>query len=177
MDDPSPNGEAVATPEPANLAAIPPAETVQQRLIKAFTTGGLGYFSPLQPNKEADAMLMFRALGQCDATFDSLIGEKVQLRTFCCFPVDVMDAETGEVRSLIRSVLILDDGRCVGCCSEGVLKALKALASLKGMGPWEPPLSVQLRQVGLKNGNRLFTLDWIAGTPPAVERKEGKRHG
>lgn len=167
--------QSATTPPP--LPVAPASPPPQDAVLASMGQQELTYFTPLKASSQGDKILLYRAIQQTDTQFADLLGRRVKLRTFVCFPVQLADETTGETYTAVRSVLILDDGRTVGCVSEGVLRALKALASINGMGPWSPPLDVECRQIQLRGKNRYFTLDWVAPETAPLEAKEDKRRG
>lgn len=86
------------------------------------------------------------------------------------------DATTGEESHFVRVVVQLSDGRLIAFGSKGILKSLMILSALERTPPWDPPLSVILRQRTLDSGRNWLELELAEedGAPPVEPRRKSK---
>lgn len=79
--------------------------------------------------------------------------------------------EDGEVKDLLRAVMILSDGRMVGSCSTGIVGCLQTACREFGRPPWRPGFRFKVISIGISNGRQTFKLlpAFVIST-----KKEGK---
>lgn len=92
---------------------------------------------------------------------DTLIGKTVEIEHFVTQEVEMPDENTGEVRVVQRTVLILTDGKAYHAMSKGIQSSLRNITTVMGWpgeieGFW--PVKVQVAQEKISGGWRVYTL-------------------
>jgi hypothetical protein len=119
---------------------------------------------------------VFKALQGQDHKAQDVAGKIYLTANIVAQDVQVVDANSGEVKQLTRCVLLDPDGRSVGFCSEGVRNSLRFLMGLYGKPPWEPGLPLVLKIEKARGVGHYYVLDIdIAemakrATPPPTKR-------
>lgn len=103
-------------------------------------------------------LAMVAATGACEPLANH-IGEVIEVKDVLVHGVDLADQQTGEISTHARVVIFGPDGAAYQAVSEGIIKALRYLASLYGPPSWSPALKLIPRQLSTKGGRRYFTLE------------------
>lgn len=94
---------------------------------------------------------------------DAILGKEFKLQSFYCHQVQIMQAADGEFVDAIRCVLIAPDGTACGFASNGIASDLARIISAFGMGPYEPPLSIVIKQFRTRRGMNCYSIQPYGG--------------
>ena len=132
--------------------------------------GELTLFSGLKQNiycsKEADSIEekknLFNALESCDALLNDCVGQEINLKDIYVEEKEVVDDETGEVKTKFRTILFDENGQTYATGSYGIYNVLKKIVSIYGLPTtWENPLRVKVCKRPIGNGKQSLTLTLI----------------
>ncbi len=160
--------------ETASKAAIPNANQL-------VPTGDDGAFVPaLSPEQELSTLLtgdkrtmicnydgtpeqLAGFMSYCQSssvkTSAAFINEEIAIRWFFIHSVRINGETDGEIIDTFRTVIVDGDRNAIAFVSEGILASIEQLVAAYGMGPFDPPLKVVLRQIDLKGGRSMFRLE------------------
>lgn len=111
---------------------------------------------------EGKALIM-KCHNEADASGNDVIGKVWDTCQLLSHPVEITNSVTGEVSDCVRTVLVAPDGRTLSFVSAGVLRSLRILVMLYGRGPWKPALSLEVKQIQLKDSKRTYSLSVATG--------------
>lgn len=93
------------------------------------------------------------------ASIESMIGKTISVVHVVVHPANLENEETGEVVTLLRTILIDSDGNSYGCMSKGLLSDLAKIEAIIGPPPWKEGLQLRPIQVSIGKGHRVFKLE------------------
>lgn len=112
-----------------------------------------------------------KALNSCTARIANKMDETITVSDILLHRVEMASDDDGEVKELVRSVLISPSGDTYEACSKGVYNALAALFHMYGMPPWNPPLLLTFEQRNLPGGKRFYCLTDVDEQAKETKRK------
>jgi hypothetical protein len=106
---------------------------------------------------KAQALLLWSALSHSDSSADDLVGQQIEVEHFVQHWITRVDDETGEVRDVLRTVLVGPDGKRVSTGSETISKSIAMAARVFGVRPpFDPPLRFVVREGRSRTKKRRF---------------------
>lgn len=165
--------DEVKTPGESRELAVSPANGGLPMMPLDPMAGPMAFWAGWDTKTEEGAALVTRCLSESDLRPDKVIGTIVEVTRLFFHAVEINDVEGGEIIQAIRAVLILADEQTLSFTSEGALKSLRVLCQLRGAGPYNPPLSLRVRQLTTRAGRRTYALELVPKALPAA--KGGKR--
>ena len=118
---------------------------------------GQFYCSITNDGTRKSAIAIFNAVNSADESLGDHIGEVLEIVNVVAHPVELLDEDTGEVVTALRTVLVAKDGKTYTAVSQGITSALSRIFSIVGMpdgGAWEKePVKMKIKQVKTRNGN------------------------
>lgn len=102
--------------------------------------------------------LVFNAMNNPDHKVGDFINKTINLQNVLAEQIELVDDETGEVTTAIRTVLIDDKGESYQAVSTGIYNAIKKLIAVYGAPTWYEPIPVIVKQVSFGK-NQMLTLD------------------
>lgn len=126
----------------------------QQELLNA---GGI--YSSISNQDQEAALEIYSAVSSAQSLSDHL-NEVIDVANIVLQPVEITDNQTGEIRQMIRSILITDKGEAFSASSDGVQTSLKNLFSIVGNPPWNPAIPLKAVQRQGRNGYKFLTLEY-----------------
>lgn len=124
-------------------------------------------FDPTDPANEAD-VLRVDEKGTRDWTQHTT--EPFLLRTWAAHKVEKPDEDTGEMKVYVRVVLLDPDGETLTFGSKGVVQSLDMIRTLRGDGPYDPPLKITVVRIAL-GGERQYLKLRLKIETPVVKKK------
>lgn len=80
------------------------------------------------------------------------------------------ETEDGEAVEGLRAHILCADGKAIFTTSRGLLKALRDGARIYGLGRWDPPALLEVREVKGKRGDALIGV-WRGRKSAGVKKK------
>jgi single-stranded DNA-binding protein len=119
------------------------------------------WFTTLPIDTEQGRIAAYNAGQQADFSVSECIGQEIAVANLLIHPVSLENADTGELKSCQRVVMISSDGTTYACVSEGILRALARIEGIYGRAPWNPPIKVVPENAKGRGANRYYTLKLI----------------
>ena len=102
---------------------------------------------------------IYNALNSKGEALSDHIKETINLVDVAAHPVQLVDKQTGEISTTLRTILIADDGTCYQAVSAGVTSSLQKLFSIFGTPSWkEDPIPVMPIEEKTRAGYKVLTL-------------------
>lgn len=127
----------------------------------AVFNGAEGTLLGRVPDTKEEKVAMANAMSTTTGQFSDIINTEILLINYFVERKQITDDETGELRSVVRSVLIDSNGMSYNTLSSGIATSLKSIIAVFGpASAWEEPMRVKVKQVQSGKG-RMYTLELI----------------
>lgn len=129
--------------------------------------GELTLFSGIKKNvycskvaeTEKEKKELFNALESCDVLLNDCVGQEIEIKDMYVEEKQVIDHETGEVKTKYRTILFDKNGQTYATGSYGIYNVLKKIVQIYGLPEsWEKPLKVKVAKRPIGNGKQSLTL-------------------
>ena len=129
--------------------------------------GELTLFSGIKQNiycskvaeTEKEKKELFNALESCDALLNDCVGQEINIKDMYVEEKQVIDDESGEVKTKYRTILFDENGQTYATGSYGIYNVLKKIVQIYGLPEsWEKPLKVKVAKRPIGNGKQSLTL-------------------
>ena len=129
--------------------------------------GELTLFSGIKQNvycsklaeTEKEKKELFNALESCDALLNDCVGQEINIKDIYVEEKQVIDDETGELKTKYRTILFDKNGQTYATGSYGIYNVLKKIVQIYGVPEtWEKPLIVKVAKRPIGNGKQSLTL-------------------
>lgn len=108
---------------------------------------------------EKDKKELFNALESCDALLNDCVGQEIEIKDIYVEQKEVVDDETGVVKTKFRTIIFDKNGQTYATGSYGIFNILKKLVGIYGLPTtWEKPLKVKVAKRPIGNGKQSLTL-------------------
>ena len=108
---------------------------------------------------EKEKKELFNALESCDALLNDCVGQEINIKDIYVEEKQVMDDETGEIKTKYRTILFDENGQTYATGSYGIYNILKKIVQIYGLPEsWEKPLLVKVAKRPIGNGKQSLTL-------------------
>lgn len=101
----------------------------------------------------ASKAIVYNAINNPTVKISDHVGKDIYIKDIYAEEITVRDNETGELRTLTKTVLIDPDGNSFFSVAAGVFRAVKNLISIFGNPTYETPIHVKVVNVRLKKGS------------------------
>lgn len=119
------------------------------------------YCSKLAESEEEKKEL-FNALESCDALLNDCVGQEIEIKDIYVEEKNVVDDETGELKTKYRTIIFDVSGQTYATGSYGIYNVLKKLVRIYGLPTsWEKPLKVKVAKRPIGNGKQSLTLTLV----------------
>lgn len=129
--------------------------------------GELTLFSGIKQNvycskiveTEKEKKELFNALETCDALLNDCVGQEIEIQDIYVEEKQVVDEETGELKTKFRTIIFDKSGQTYATGSYGIFNVLKKIVGVYGLPTtWEKPLKVKVAKRPIGNGKQSLTL-------------------
>ena len=132
-----------------------------------ITTGGPFQFGALDQQvystfpKEQGARVVALMQGQ-ETPIADMVDKTITVQDVLAHGVETVDEKTGEVKAVLRIVLVAPDGKAWQTTSGGIRNSIRLLAKFYGLPPWKDGLKLKVNQVKTARGRKTFYLEPVA---------------
>lgn len=127
-------------------------------------------YTSLSKSVPKEALALVRLCQTADDKLDTIINTEIDVQHVICRRFDLVEEDSGEVKTVHHTTLITPDLRGYGCYAESIRRAVLLLAEAFGRPPWKQPIRVKIRQVQAGQQGRRYVLD-VVETPKAAKGK------
>lgn len=138
-----------------------------QNLNVNESKGELTLFSGIKQNiycskvaeSEKEKKELFNALESCDALLNDCVGQEIEIKDMYVEEKQVVDEDTGELKTKFRTILFDKSGQTYATGSYGIFNVLKKIVGIYGLPTtWEKPLKVKVAKRPIGKGKQSLTL-------------------
>lgn len=108
-----------------------------------------------EPGDREAATKLFNAMNNPGHKISDMINKRIAVRDFLMEMTEVANEETGEVSTVPRCVFIDDKGESYQAVSLGMANVLRNMVAAFGPAPWEPAITIEIKQQKVKRGSML----------------------
>lgn len=148
MTDPNPT-ETTGALTPLRQIGIPVTNLSREGVPDEYR---LCSFGPEDPDFED---LLFGSEEEATKTPEQFMDHPFEVRHWAAKPITLKSDDTGEMFRAVRLVLINPDGDTISFASQGALRSWDLVRTVRGEGPFDPPLKIAVSKVSL--GGKKFT--------------------
>ena len=114
---------------------------------------------PEKGNKE-QAKTVYNALNNPTYNIRDFVNKKIVVENVLIEIADIMDADTGVIERVPRTVLIAPDGKSFVATSKGIFNSVKKAFIAFGEAPWKGGIEFEVKQVSVGRG-QMLTLEMV----------------
>ena len=108
---------------------------------------------------ETEKKELFNALESCDALLNDCVGQEINIKDIYVEEKQVVDNETGEIKTKFRTIIFDESGQTYATGSYGIYNILKKIVQIYGLPEtWEKALKVKVAKRPIGNGKQSLTL-------------------
>lgn len=108
---------------------------------------------------EQDKKDLFNALESCDALLNDCVGQEINIKDVYVEEKQVLDDETGELKTKYRTILFDENGQTYATGSYGIYNTLRKIIQIYGLPEtWTESLKVKVSKKPIGNGKTSLTL-------------------
>ena len=123
--------------------------------------GGRTYCSKVA-EKEEEKKELFNALETCDALLNDCVGQEIDIKDVYCEEREIVDDETGELKTKFRTIIFDKAGQTYATGSYGIYNIVRKIVSIYGLPTtWENPIKVKVSKRPIGNGKQSLTLTLV----------------
>lgn len=102
---------------------------------------------------------LFNTLESCDVLLNDCVGNEIAIKDIYIEERNVIDEETGELRTKYRIIIFDENGQTYATGAYGIYNVLKKIVQIYGTPDlWEEPLKVKVAKKPIGNGKQSLTL-------------------
>lgn len=106
---------------------------------------------------------IYNAISSAEKKIADCINETIEVVDVAAHPVDLLDENTGEVLTVLRTILIDKKGVAYAAVSQGITNSLSRIFSIVGQPSWKNnPVKMKIKQVQTRNDtNKVLTIELV----------------
>ena len=102
---------------------------------------------------------LFNTLESCDVLLNDCVGNEIAIKDIYIEERNVIDEETGELRTKYRTIIFDENGQTYATGAYGIYNVLKKIVQIYGTPDlWQEPLKVKVSKKPIGNGKQSLTL-------------------
>ena len=111
---------------------------------------------------EKEKKELFNALESCDALLNDCVGQEIEIQDIYVEEKQVVDDETGELKTKFRTIIFDKSGQTYATGSYGIFNVMKKIIQIYGLPEtWEKAIKVKVAKRPIGNGKQSLTLTLI----------------
>lgn len=119
-------------------------------------------YCSMKANTTEEKVAFYNAINSPTKRLKECVNMEIALKDVYAERCTTVDVQTGEVRPMVRLVLIDDKGVSYGCCSKGTFSALQKLFSVFGTPDrWEDPIIIRPKTLSKGVNQNVLTFDLV----------------
>ncbi len=152
--------------------AEPTREDAESGLVMEWNRSSNLAGTNLDFTKPFDQALISRCRATADLKTRNVAGQTIAVIGYIVHPARITDPITGEIKDLLRAVLVLEDLKTVSTCSKACIEHIKFLRQTQPEHLWDPPVMIEVREIPSLGGKSYCEMR--APMPPRPA-KNGKK--
>lgn len=143
------------------------SDVASVELVDQLKNPGSQFYSSITDDgSRKSKVAIYNAVNGADEKIADHINEVLEIVNVVAHPVTLPDEVTGEVMTVLRTVLIDKNGKTYTAVSQGITSSLGRIFDIIGSpdgGAWEKePVKMKIKQVATRNGtNKVNTIELV----------------
>lgn len=134
-------------------------ENEEKRELTIFDSENKKIYCSKVIETEEEKKEMFNTLESCDILLNDCVNNEIELKDIYIEERQVVDKETGEVKTKFRTILFDVNGQTYATGSYGIYNILSKIVKIYGLpDTWTKPLKVKVAKKPIKDGKTSLTL-------------------
>ena len=130
--------------------------------ITLFTGVQNKVYCSKKEGNEKEKKELFNALESCDALLNDCVGQEIEIQDIYVEEKEVIDDETGELKTKFRTIIFDKAGQTYATGSYGIFNVIKKIIQIYGLPEtWETPIKVKVAKRPIGNGKQSLTLTLV----------------
>lgn len=130
--------------------------------ITLFTGVQNKVYCSKKAENEKEKKELFNALESCDALLNDCVGQEIEIQDIYVEEKEVVDDETGELKTKFRTIIFDKSGQTYATGSYGIFNVMKKIIQIYGLPEtWEKPIKVKVAKRPIGNGKQSLTLTLV----------------
>lgn len=105
---------------------------------------------------------LYNALEECDVLLNDCVGQTIDIKDVYCEEKEVIDEETGEVKTKFRTIIFAQNGQTYATGSYGIFNSIRKIMSIFGAPTYsEGEVVVEVAKRPIGNGKSSLILKLV----------------
>lgn len=131
----------------------------QEKSLSLFGETQSKVYCSMIATTDEEKKKLFNTLESCDVLLNDCVGNEISIKDIYIEERNVIDEETGELRTKYRTIIFDENGQTYATCAYGIYNVLKKIVQIYGTPDlWQEPLKVKVAKKPIGNGKQSLTL-------------------
>ncbi len=131
----------------------------QEKSLSLFAGMQSKVYCSMVATTDEEKKKLFNTLESCDVLLNDCVGNEIAIKDIYIEERNVIDEETGELRTKYRTILFDENGQTYATGAYGIYNVLKKIVQIYGTPDlWQEPLKVKVAKKPIGNGKQSLTL-------------------
>lgn len=131
----------------------------QEKSLSLFGEMQSKVYCSMNVTTDEEKKKLFNTLESCDVLLNDCVGNEIAIKDIYIEERNVVDEETGELRTKYRTIIFDENGQTYATGAYGIYNVLKKIVQIYGTPDlWQEPLKVKVSKKPIGNGKQSLTL-------------------
>ena len=131
----------------------------QEKSLSLFGEMQSKVYCSMVANTDEEKKKLFNTLESCDVLLNDCVGNEIAIKDIYIEERNVIDEETGELRTKYRTIIFDENGQTYATGAYGIYNVLKKIVQIYGTPDlWQESLKVKVAKKPIGNGKQSLTL-------------------
>lgn len=131
----------------------------QEKSLSLFAGMQSKVYCSMVATTDEEKKKLFNTLESCDVLLNDCVGNEIAIKDIYIEERNVIDEETGELRTKYRTIIFDENGQTYATGAYGIYNVLKKIVQIYGTPDlWQEPLKVKVSKKPIGNGKQSLTL-------------------
>lgn len=131
----------------------------QEKSLSLFGEMQSKVYCSMNVTTDEEKKKLFNTLESCDVLLNDCVGNEIAIKDIYIEERNVIDEETGELRTKYRTIIFDENGQTYATGAYGIYNVLKKIVQIYGTPDlWQEPLKVKVAKKPIGNGKQSLTL-------------------
>lgn len=131
----------------------------QEKSLSLFGEMQSKVYCSMVATTDEEKKKLFNTLESCDVLLNDCVGNEIAIKDIYIEERNVIDEETGELRTKYRTIIFDENGQTYATGAYGIYNVLKKIVQIYGTPDlWQESLKVKVAKKPIGNGKQSLTL-------------------
>lgn len=131
----------------------------QEKSLSLFGEMQSKVYCSMVATTDEEKKKLFNTLESCDVLLNDCVGNEIAIKDIYIEERNVIDEETGELRTKYRTIIFDENGQTYATGAYGIYNVLKKIVQIYGTPDlWQEALKVKVAKKPIGNGKQSLTL-------------------